>query len=90
MIPSHPQTESVEKHEQRGPEDKPQWASRLDRHLAQAAKAAAEHGVPPEVFSAAAWHAYLHASPALAQHIEQMQLMASLEELRNSGRLGKA
>jgi hypothetical protein len=90
MIPGHAQTENVGKHEEREREGKPQWASRLDRHLAQAAKLAAEHGVPPDVFTAAGWHAYLHASPAFAQQIEQLQLMANVEELRNSGRLAKA
>jgi hypothetical protein len=67
-----------------------QVASRLDRHLALAAKLASEYGVSPDAFAAAAWHAYLHASPALAEHIERLQFMASIEELRNAGRLARA
>jgi hypothetical protein len=51
---------------------------------------ASEYGVPPDAFAAAAWHAYLHASPALAEHIERLQFMAGIEELRNTGRLAKA
>jgi len=40
---------------------------------------ASDFGVPPDAFAAAAWHAYLHASPALAEHIEQLQFMAGIE-----------
>jgi len=90
MRPGQPQDEGVESTDKQGGEPKPQWATRLDRHLAQAAKLAADYGVPPEVFAAAAWHAYLHASPAFAQQLEQLRFMANLEDLRGSGRLAKA
>ena len=90
MTPGHPHIDTVEKPEKPEAADRFHWSSRLDRHLAQAAKLASQYGVPPETFAAAAWHAYLHASPDFAEHIEQLQFMASLEELRNSGRLAKA
>jgi hypothetical protein len=90
MATAHPRTEAESKTGEREASDKIQLASRLDRHLAQAAKLASEYGVPPDAFAAAAWHAYLHASPALAEHIERLQFMAGIEELRNTGRLAKA
>jgi hypothetical protein len=90
MIAAHPQTDITEKPPEQEAADRIQLASRLSEHLAEAAKLASEFGVPPEAFAAAAWHAYLHASPALAEHIEQLQLMAGIEELRSTGRLAKA
>ncbi len=90
MITGHRHIEPAENPPEREAANKIQLASRLDRHLAQAAKLASEYGVSPDAFAAAAWHAYLHASPALAEHIEQLQFMASIEELRTAGRLAKA
>jgi hypothetical protein len=90
MTTGHPHSETIEKPPEREAANRIQLASRLDRHLARAAKLASEYGVPPDAFAAAAWHAYLHASPALAEHIEQLQFMAGIEELRNAGRLAKA
>jgi len=65
-------------------------AGRLDELLTQAATLASENGLPPDAFAAAAWPAYLRASPALAEHIEQLQFAAGIEEMRNAGRLAKA
>jgi hypothetical protein len=90
MITGHRHIEPAENPPEREAANKIQLASRLDRHLAQAAKLASEYGVSPDAFAAAAWHAYLHASPALAEHIERLQFMASIEELRTAGRLAKA
>jgi len=58
--------------------------------LAQAAEIAAKAGLPPEAFAAAAWHAFLGASPGLAEHLAELQFDAALEELRKSGRLARA
>jgi hypothetical protein len=90
MTSGRPHAEQAENPPERAAANKIQLASRLDRHLAQAAKLASEFGVSPDAFAAAAWHAYLHASPALAEHIERLQFMASIEELRGTGRLAKA
>jgi hypothetical protein len=90
MTTGHSHTEPTEKPPERVAANRIQLASRLDRHLAQAAKLASEFGVSPDAFAAAAWHAYLHASPALAEHIERLQFMASIEDLRSTGRLAKA
>jgi hypothetical protein len=90
MTTGHPEMETAEKPEGQEAADSIQLENGLDWHLAQAAKLASEYGLPPEVFAAAAWHAYLHASPAFAEHIAQLQFTAGIEELRNSGRLAKA
>jgi hypothetical protein len=60
------------------------------RLLAQAAELAASAGLAPEAFAAAAWQAYLRASPGLAEYMAEMQFTAALEELRSNGRLAKA
>jgi hypothetical protein len=70
--------------------ERPEWAAKLERHLAQAAQIAVEYGVTPDGFAAAAWQSYLKASPEFAAQLEQAQFMAGLEQLRNSGRLAKA
>jgi hypothetical protein len=80
----------TENPQSRATESKPEWASNIERHLAQAAKLAAEHGVTPEAFIAAAWQSYLRASPAYAEQLEQTQFLAGLEQLRSAGRLAKA
>ncbi len=58
--------------------------------LAKAAEMAAQSGLPPEAFTAAAWQAFLAASPEFAEHLAERQFEAALEELRSSGRLAKA
>lgn len=60
------------------------------RLLGQAAEVAVGAGLPPEAFAAAAWQAFLRASPGLAERMAEAQLEAALEELRTNGRLGKA
>ena len=59
-------------------------------HLTKAAEIAAKAGLPPEAFTAAAWHSYLAASPELAARLAAWQFESALEELRSSGRLAKA
>jgi hypothetical protein len=88
MRTSHSHREPIGKPAER--EAVGQLASSLDELLTQAATLASENGVPPDAFAAAAWHAYLQASPALAEHIEQLQFAAGIEEMRNAGRLAKA
>jgi hypothetical protein len=58
--------------------------------LTKAAEIAADTGVAPEAFAAAAWQAFLVASPELAERLAERQFEASLEELRRSGRMAKA
>jgi hypothetical protein len=92
MIPAHPEPQELQEPQTLKEDDEHslQWVSRLDRHLAKAAKLASDYGIPPDAFATAAWNAYLQQSPALAEHLEQMKFMANLEELRHQGRLAKA
>jgi len=90
MITGHRHIETRREPPEREAANKIQLASRLDRHLAQAAKLASEYGVSPDAFAAAAWHAYLHASPALAEHIERLQFIASHRRIAYRRRLAKA
>ena len=60
------------------------------RLLTKAAELAAQAGLPPDAFAAAAWQAFLRAAPAVAEQMAEAQFSAALEELRSSGRLAKA
>jgi hypothetical protein len=71
-------------------EAQPESAGEILGLLAQAAEIAAKSGLPIEAFTAGAWQAYVNASPGLAEHLEEMQFDAAVEELRKSGRLAKA
>jgi len=57
--------------------------------LRQAAEVAAQAGMPPDAFTAAAWEAYMLASPEVAERLAEMQFEAALEELRESGKMAK-
>jgi hypothetical protein len=67
-----------------------QGAENVYGFLARAAEIAARAGVTPEVFTSAAWQAYLNASPELAERLAERQFEDALEGLRNSGRMAKA
>jgi hypothetical protein len=90
MISHQTERPEAEETSKREAEQKLQWASRLDRHLARAAKLASDYGVPPDAFASAAWNAYVNQTPGLAEHIEQMKFFAALEELRQKGQLATA
>jgi hypothetical protein len=65
-------------------------AEAMYRLLTQAAEIAAKAGLQPDAFTAAAWQAYVAASPDLAERLAEKQFEAALEELRTSGRMAKA
>jgi hypothetical protein len=58
--------------------------------LTKAAEMAVQAGLQPEAFTAAAWQAYMGASPELAERLAERQFEAALEQLRSSGRMAKA
>lgn len=58
--------------------------------LDRAAALAASLDIPIEGWMKDAWSAYVDARPGFREHLEDMQLLAQLEELRQSGRLGQA
>lgn len=53
-------------------------------------QAATRCEVDAEAFLRSAWAAYFEAHPGLREHLEQLQLMADIEQLRKSGRIAQA
>jgi hypothetical protein len=62
----------------------------LSALLSRAGKLAAAMGVELDAWMRAAWSAYVDARPGLREHLEDMQLIAQLTALRESGRIGQA
>lgn len=58
--------------------------------LKSAAALAAALGVDLDPWMREAWSAYVDARPGLREHIEDMQLIAQITALRQSGRIGQA
>lgn len=58
--------------------------------LVAAAESAAQAGIDLDAFMSNAWGAFMEARPGLREQIEHIQLLAQLENLRQSGRLGEA
>ncbi|MFO0578172.1 MAG: hypothetical protein U1A78_29550 [Polyangia bacterium] len=65
-------------------------ARELSALLHRAGELAEKMGVELDAWMRAAWSAYVDARPGLREHIEDMQLMAQLTALRESGRMGQA
>lgn len=65
-------------------------ALELSSLLGRAGELAASMGLELDAWMRAAWSAYVDARPGLREHIQDMQLMAQLTELRESGRIGQA
>jgi hypothetical protein len=87
---SHPQNKTVPHAPPAGAAVTVEDMQHLYALLRQAAEAAAHAGMPPDAFAAAAWQAYLAASPELAERLADLQFEAAVEELRSSGRMAKA
>ncbi|MEO8704919.1 MAG: hypothetical protein ABI867_33005 [Kofleriaceae bacterium] len=58
--------------------------------LSRAAKLCADHGLDLDIFMKGAWAAYMDARPGLREHLEEMQLLGHLDEVRKAGRMGEA
>jgi hypothetical protein len=58
--------------------------------LVRAAALAVERGSELEEFMRAAWNAFVDAQPGLRRQIEEMQLLAELERVRQGGRMALA
>jgi hypothetical protein len=66
------------------------WDIELGDLLLRAAILCIEQGLDVETFMRGAWSAYVEARPGMRDQIEEMQLIAQLDELRKAGRLGEA
>ena len=58
--------------------------------LSRAGALAASMGISLDAWMKDAWSAYVDARPGLREHLEDMQLIAQLNELRQNGRIGQA
>lgn len=65
-------------------------ARELSAVLGRAGTLAASMGLELDAWMRAAWSAYVDARPGLREHIEDMQLIAQISELRQNGRIGQA
>lgn len=65
-------------------------AGELSELLARAGALAASLGVNMDNWMKEAWSAYVDAQPGLREHIEDMQLIAQLNSLRESGKIAQS
>jgi hypothetical protein len=65
-------------------------ARELSSLLSRAGEIAASMGMELDTWMRAAWSAYVDAKPGLREHLEDMHLLAELEALRQSGKIGQA
>jgi hypothetical protein len=65
-------------------------ARELSMLLNRAAALAASLDIDLDAWMKTAWSAYVDARPGLREHIEEMQIMAQINALRQSGRIGQA
>lgn len=54
------------------------------------AQAATHCEADAEAFLRGAWAAYFDAHPGMREHLEELHLLAELEQLRKSGRIAQA
>lgn len=66
------------------------WDNAVGELLAQAAMICVEQGLDADEFLRGAWSAYVQARPGLRDYLEELQLRAELDALRESGRIGQA
>ena len=62
----------------------------LSALLNRAGALAASLGLDLDAWMKTAWSAYVDAKPGLREHLEDMQLIAQLTAMRQSGRIGQA
>ncbi len=70
--------------------DAPSPARELSALLSRAGALAASLGISLDAWMKDAWNSYVDAQPGLREHIEDMQLLAQLNQLRQSGRISQA
>lgn len=70
------------------PENK--WQSEVSELLARAAQLCVEHDVEMDPFMRGAASAYFEARPGMREYIEELQLKATLQTMRESGRVASA
>jgi len=70
--------------------DRASWPKEVERLLGEAARLAADHGLPTEAFMAAAWQHCLDSHPGLREELEDKELKSQLKKLRKRGLVATA
>lgn len=70
--------------------DTKSWQAEVSELLARAAQLCVEHGVDVEPFIRGAYSAYVEARPGMREFLEELQLRATLEQMRDAGRIASA
>jgi hypothetical protein len=66
------------------------WQNEVSELLERAAELCIEHGVDVDPFVRGAYSAYVDARPGMREFLEEIQLRATLEQLRDAGRIAQA
>ncbi len=66
------------------------WQSEVSELLIRAAQLCVENGVEMDPFMRGAASAYFEASPGMREYLEEMQLRATLQAMRDDGRIATA
>ena len=66
------------------------WQTEVSELLARAAQLCVEHDVEMDPFMRGAASAYVEARPGMREHLEELQLKATLQAMRDSGRIASA
>lgn len=94
MLSLFPMSIPAHHEEPAGRQDAPETSTNpvleLREHLLKAATLAAELNVDLDAFMRSAWQAYMEARPGLREHLEDLELVARIEELRKAGKIGAA
>jgi hypothetical protein len=69
---------------------KKSWQSDVGKLLARAAQVAVESDVDMEAFMKDAAQSYFDARPGMREYLEEMQLRATLQQMRDDGRIATA
>ena len=69
---------------------KQSWQTEVRELLARAARLSVDHDVDIEPFVQGATSAYFDARPGLREYLEEKQLEAALEQMRQAGRIATA
>jgi hypothetical protein len=66
------------------------WQSEVSELLARAAQLCVENDVEMDPFVRGAYSAYVEARPGMREYLEELQLKATLEQMRTQGRIAEA
>ncbi|NVB81999.1 MAG: hypothetical protein HOV81_26695 [Kofleriaceae bacterium] len=66
------------------------WQNEVSELLTRAAELCVEHEIDVDPFVRGAYSAYLEAKPGMRERLEELQLIAQLDEMRRLGKIASA